>query len=95
MGKLINRIPGLCLLISSLQGSASGTHVESLCQQAFSKPCLVNLISKATHLAFSIFLQELDIIYKVPHCVPISAHHKWNFDDLLEKMWEYLQLARM
>ena len=41
------------------------------------------------------FLQELDIIYKIPHCVPISAHHKWNFDDLLEKMWEYLNLTRM
>ena len=40
-------------------------------------------------------LQELDIIYKVPHCVPISAHHKWNFDDLLEMMWEYLRLVRM
>ena len=30
MGKLINRIPGLCLLISSLQGSALRKHVESL-----------------------------------------------------------------
>lgn len=42
-----------------------------------------------------ISIEELDIIYKVPHCVPISAHHKWNFDDLLEKMWEYLSLVRM
>ena len=41
MGKLINRIPGSRLLISSLPGS-------------FSKPCLVNLISKDTHLVFSI-----------------------------------------
>lgn len=31
----------------------------------------------------------------MPHCVPISAHHKWNFDDLLEKMWEYLALVRV
>ena len=30
MGKLIHRIPGLRLLISSLPGSASRTHVESL-----------------------------------------------------------------
>ena len=30
MGKLINRIPGECLLISSLPGSALRTHVESL-----------------------------------------------------------------
>lgn len=44
---------------------------------------------------FPLCSQELDIIYKVPHCVPISAHHKWNFDDLLEKMWEYLGLVRM
>ena len=28
----------------------------SRCQQAFSKPCLVNLISKDTHLVFSIYL---------------------------------------
>jgi ribosome-interacting GTPase 1 len=39
--------------------------------------------------------EELDIIYKIPHCVPISAHHKWNFDDMLEKMWEYLKLVRL
>ena len=37
MGKLINRIPGLLLLISSLPGSALRTHVESL-----SKPHNVN-----------------------------------------------------
>ena len=30
MGKLVNRIPGSRLLISSLPGSASRTHVESL-----------------------------------------------------------------
>ena len=30
MGKQINRLPGLCLLISSLPGSALRTHVESL-----------------------------------------------------------------
>lgn len=42
-----------------------------------------------------ISIEELDVIYKIPHCVPISAHHKWNFDDLLEKMWDYLQLVRM
>ena len=42
-----------------------------------------------------ISIQELDIIYKIPHCVPISAHHKWNFDDLLEKIWDYLALVRI
>ena len=66
MGKLINRIPGSRLLISSLPGSALRKLVESLSkprdvnkrsqslEQAFSKPCLVNLISKDTHLVFSI-----------------------------------------
>ncbi|GFT79491.1 GTP-binding protein 128up [Trichonephila clavipes] len=42
-----------------------------------------------------ISIEELDIIYQIPHTVPISAHHKWNFDDLLEKAWEYLQLIRI
>ena len=32
MGKLVNRIPGLRLLISSLPGSALTMHVESLCK---------------------------------------------------------------
>ena len=36
-----------------------------------------------------------DIVCEVPHCVPISAHHKWNYDSLLEKMWEYLALVRI
>ncbi|XP_015783606.1 developmentally-regulated GTP-binding protein 1 [Tetranychus urticae] len=42
-----------------------------------------------------ISIEELDIIYKIPHTVPISAHHKWNFDDLLELTWEYLKLVRI
>merc|ERR1711976_916471 len=42
-----------------------------------------------------ISIEELEIIYKVPHCVPISAHHKWNFDDLLETLWEYLDFTRI
>ena len=42
MGKLINRIPGQRLLISSLPGSALRTHVESL-----SKPRDVNMRSQS------------------------------------------------
>ena len=42
MGKLINRIPGSRLLISSLPGSALRTHVESL-----GKPRDVNMRSQA------------------------------------------------
>src|SRR5204862_6905596 len=57
-----------------------------------------------------ISIEELYLIYKVPHAgknpqnlklsklmyvVPISAHHGWNFGELLEKMWEYLDLVRV
>ena len=102
MGKLINRIPGSRLLISSLPGSALRTHVESLgkprdvnkrsqslawqasrCQQAFSKPCLVNLISKDTHLVFSIYQLQF-VLNAAAHVacyrlsisrhVPLSGH---------------------
>ena len=53
-------------------------------------PCIY-LLNKIDQIS----IEELDVIYKIPHCVPISAHHKWNFDDLLEKMWQYLKLMRM
>ncbi|RKP27463.1 developmentally-regulated GTP-binding protein 1 [Syncephalis pseudoplumigaleata] len=42
-----------------------------------------------------ISIEELDLVYKIPHAVPISAHHEWNFDELLEKSWKYLNLARI
>ncbi|KAJ2401846.1 GTP-binding protein rbg1 [Coemansia sp. RSA 2559] len=42
-----------------------------------------------------ISIEELDLIYKIPHAVPVSAHHEWNFDELLEIMWEYLNLVRI
>ncbi|KAJ2155993.1 GTP-binding protein rbg1 [Coemansia sp. RSA 552] len=42
-----------------------------------------------------ISIEELDLIYKIPHAVPVSAHHEWNFDELLEKMWAYLNLVRI
>ena len=42
MGKLINRIPGLRLLISSFPGLVLRTHVESL-----GKPCDVNKRSQS------------------------------------------------
>lgn len=53
-------------------------------------PCIyvLNKIDQIT-------IEELNIIRKVPHCVPISAHEKWNFDELLAKMWEYLKLVRI
>jgi len=42
-----------------------------------------------------ISIEELELVYKIPMAVPISAHHKWNFDDLLETMWNALSLTRV
>lgn len=53
-------------------------------------PCLyvLNKIDQIT-------TQELDIIDRCPHYVPISAHHEWNFEELLEKIWEYCKMIRI
>eukprot|EP01094_Clydonella_sp_ATCC50884_P017751 TRINITY_DN3155_c0_g1_i3.p1 TRINITY_DN3155_c0_g1~~TRINITY_DN3155_c0_g1_i3.p1 ORF type:complete len:336 (+),score=120.07 TRINITY_DN3155_c0_g1_i3:169-1176(+) len=53
-------------------------------------PCLyvMNKIDQLT-------IQELDVIDQIPHNVPISAHDEWNLDELLESMWEYLNLVRI
>lgn len=42
-----------------------------------------------------ISIEELDIIDRCPHYVPISAKDEWNLDDLMEKVWEYLDLIRI
>ncbi|GMN33449.1 hypothetical protein TIFTF001_004163 [Ficus carica] len=53
-------------------------------------PCIyvVNKIDQIT-------LEELEILDKLPHYCPISAHLEWNLDGLLEKIWEYLDLTRI
>lgn len=43
----------------------------------------------------SISVEELDLLCKVPHAVPISANLGWNFDYLLFKIWDYLDLVRI
>jgi len=53
-------------------------------------PCIY-LLNKIDQIS----IEELDIICRIPHTVPISAHHKWNYDSLLEKMWDYLKLVRI
>eukprot|EP00698_Gefionella_okellyi_P020427 TRINITY_DN6400_c0_g1_i1.p1 TRINITY_DN6400_c0_g1~~TRINITY_DN6400_c0_g1_i1.p1 ORF type:complete len:369 (-),score=98.71 TRINITY_DN6400_c0_g1_i1:352-1458(-) len=42
-----------------------------------------------------ITIEELDVLDRLPHVVPISAHHEWNLDELLERCWEYLDLVRL
>lgn len=43
----------------------------------------------------AISIEELDLLSRVPHYVPICARKEWNFDDLLEKIWEYLNMYRV
>jgi ribosome-interacting GTPase 1 len=53
-------------------------------------PCIyvVNKIDQIT-------VEELEILDKLPHYCPISAHLEWNLDGLLEMIWEYLNLTRI
>ncbi|KAI6692018.1 hypothetical protein NL676_019728 [Syzygium grande] len=53
-------------------------------------PCIyvINKIDQIT-------LEELEILDKLPHYCPVSAHLEWNLDGLLEKIWEYLDLTRI
>jgi uncharacterized protein len=43
----------------------------------------------------SISIEELELLDKVPHYVPISAKDEWNFDELMDKIWDYLDLMRI
>ena len=73
IGILINRISRLHLSMSSSAGSAS----RSLAiQQLFSKPCLVNLISKDTHLAFyfQMILNDCPCFIDVLNVMMLAAH---------------------
>ncbi|KAL3461526.1 P-loop containing nucleoside triphosphate hydrolase protein [Aspergillus heterothallicus] len=43
----------------------------------------------------AITIEELDLLYRIPNAVPISSEHGWNIDELLEMMWEKLNLRRI
>ena len=53
-------------------------------------PCLyaLNKIDEIT-------MEELEILDKIPHYVPICAALEWNLDELIETAWEYLDLIRI
>ncbi len=53
-------------------------------------PCIyvINKIDQIT-------LEELNVISKLPHYVPVCAYHEWNLDGVIEMMWEYLDLVRV
>lgn len=42
-----------------------------------------------------ISVEELDIVARIPHNCPISAHHNWNLDGLLECIWDHLNFVRL
>ena len=43
----------------------------------------------------AISIEELDLLYRIPNACPISSEHGWNVDELLEQMWEKLDLRRI
>ena len=43
----------------------------------------------------AISIEELDLLYKIPHSVPISSKMWLNIDELKEFMWERLDLVRV
>jgi ribosome-interacting GTPase 1 len=43
----------------------------------------------------AISMEELEILDKFPHYVPISAFKGWNLDELHETIWEYLSFIRV
>jgi len=42
-----------------------------------------------------ITLEELELLDRMPHYCPVSAHAMWNMDGLLQLVWEYLDLVRI
>lgn len=53
-------------------------------------PCLyvLNKIDQIT-------IEELDLLSRCHHYVPVSANLEWNLDGLVDRMWEYLDLVRI
>jgi len=43
----------------------------------------------------AISIEELDLLYKIPNSVPISSKEWLNIDELIEVMWEKLDLVRV
>ena len=40
-------------------------------------------------------MEELELLGQIPHFVPISAYKRWNFEELYETMWNYLEFIRV
>ena len=53
-------------------------------------PCLY-----ALNKIDAITLDELNILDQIEHYVPIAGDLGWNLDELIERMWDYLDLIRV
>lgn len=42
-----------------------------------------------------ITMEELEVLDKIPHYVPVAGMLGWNFDELLETIWDYQDLIRL
>ncbi|ODQ77844.1 hypothetical protein BABINDRAFT_9827 [Babjeviella inositovora NRRL Y-12698] len=43
----------------------------------------------------SFSIEELELLYRIPNAIPISSGNGWNLDELLEMMWDRLNLVRV
>lgn len=43
----------------------------------------------------AISIEELDLLYKIPMSVPVSSREWMNVDELIDKMWQTLNLVRV
>jgi len=43
----------------------------------------------------AITMEELDILDQIPHYCPISSHHLWNLDGLMDMVFDYLRMTRI
>jgi len=43
----------------------------------------------------TITIEELTLLDRIPHYVPICADKEWNFDELRERIWQYLEMIRI
>lgn len=52
-------------------------------------------LSKADEERELVSIEELDLLYRIPNSVPISARMWLNIDELIEVMWEKLDMIRV
>lgn len=60
----------------------------------FQGPLYDALLTLVTQID-AISIEELDLLYKIPNSVPISSREWLNIDELLQIMWERLDLVRV